>query len=73
MTVLQFPIETDQKERIRKLRAELERIGGSIIDRHERMPPDVEEEFLRHVLEYETQERMTLLKWRRPRRSTTMR
>src|SRR5215208_186790 len=63
MTVLQFPTETDQKERIRKLRAELEEIGGSIIDRHERMSPDLEEEFLRHVLEFETQERMTLLKW----------
>ena len=63
MTILQFPTETDQKERIRKLRAELEKIGGSIIDRHERLPPDMEEEFLRHILEYETQERMTLLKW----------
>ena len=63
MTVIQFPTEPDTDERIRKLRAELEKIGGSIIARHEQMPADIEEEFLRHVLEYETQEPISLLTW----------
>jgi hypothetical protein len=63
MTVIQFPIEPDQEERIRTLRAKLEKIGGSIIDRHERMPADIEEEFLRHVLEYEAQEPISLVTW----------
>ena len=48
-----------QEERIAKLRAELEQRGGSTISL-ESMPADIEEEFLRHVLEYETAEALTL-------------
>jgi hypothetical protein len=54
----------DQEERIRKLRAELEKLGEVSITRLEReIPADMEEEFLRHVLEYETQEPISLSTW----------
>jgi len=48
-----------QEERIARLRAELEKLGGSTISL-EAMPADVEEEFLRHVLERETTAAVTL-------------
>ena len=51
----------NQDERIAKLRAELEKLGGSTTTL-ESMPADMEEEFLRHVLEYETAEPITLLR-----------
>jgi hypothetical protein len=63
MTFIQFADEPDQEERINKLRAELEKLGGTVIERLESMPADMEEEFLRHVLEYETQEEISLLTW----------
>ena len=34
-----------------------------MLDRLESVPAEVEEEFLRHVLEYETQEPVSLLSW----------
>lgn len=52
--------EPNQEARIAKLRAELEKLGGTTV---ESMPADIEEEFLRHVLEYETQEPVSLLTW----------
>lgn len=55
--------EPNQETRIAKLRAELEKLGGTGLDRLESMPPDVEEQFLRHVLEYETAEPTSLLTW----------
>jgi hypothetical protein len=55
--------EPSQDERIAKLRAELEKLGGTMLDRLESIPADMEEEFLRHVLEYETQEPVSLLTW----------
>jgi hypothetical protein len=55
--------EPNQETRIAKLRAELEKLGGTTLDRLESMPADIEEEFLRHVLEYETQEPASLLTW----------
>jgi hypothetical protein len=55
--------EPNQELRIAKLRAELEKLGGTMIDRVDSMPADMEEEFLRHVLEYETQEPTSLLTW----------
>jgi hypothetical protein len=55
--------EPSQEERIAKLRAELEKLGGTMLDRLESIPADMEEEFLRHVLEYETQEPISLLTW----------
>jgi hypothetical protein len=53
--------EPNQEERIAKLRAELEKLGGSTTTL-ESMPPDMEEEFLRHVLEYERAEPITLFR-----------
>jgi hypothetical protein len=61
MTTIQFADEPNQEERIAKLRAELEKLGGSTTTL-ESMPADMEEEFLRHVLEYETAEQISLLR-----------
>ena len=52
--------EPSQEERIARLRAELEKLGGSAMSL-ESMPADMEEEFLRHVLEYENAEPISLL------------
>lgn len=49
----------DQEQRIKRLREELQKLGGSTIS-FEAMPADMEEEFLRHVLEYETSEPISL-------------
>jgi hypothetical protein len=61
MTFIDFADEPSQEERIAKLRAELEKLGGST-STLESMPADVEEEFLRHVLEYETAAQISLLR-----------
>lgn len=61
MTTIQFADEPDQDERIAKLRQELERLGGSAMSL-ESMPADMEEEFLRQVLEYETAEPISLFR-----------
>ena len=53
--------DDDQETRIAKLRAELEKLGGSTTTL-ESMPADMEEEFLRHVLEYETAEPISLFR-----------
>src|SRR5688500_4179109 len=53
--------DADQETRIAKLRQELEKLGGSTTTL-ESMPADMEEEFLRHVLEYETAEPISLLR-----------
>ena len=55
-------VETDDQEtRIAKLREQLEKIGSSTTTL-ESMPADMEEEFLRHVLEYETAEPISLFR-----------
>lgn len=59
MTLTHFADEPDQERRIAKLREELEKLGGSTMS-FEAMPADMEEEFLRHVLEYETAEPISL-------------
>lgn len=51
----------NQEERIAKLREELEKLGGTTTTL-ESMPADIEEEFLRHVLEYESAEPITLFR-----------
>jgi hypothetical protein len=61
MTLTHFADEPDQETRIEKLREQLTALGGSIKSL-EAMPPDMEEEFLRHVLEYETAEPISLLR-----------
>ncbi len=54
--------EPDQEKRIAKLRAELEKMGGNLSENSD-MPADLEEEFLRQVLEFETAQPSTLLQW----------
>ncbi len=61
MTFIQFADEPDQEERIAKLRQELEKLGGSSMSL-ESMPADMEEEFLRQVLEYENAEPISLFR-----------
>ncbi|HEU4833643.1 MAG TPA: hypothetical protein VFS90_04480, partial [Pyrinomonadaceae bacterium] len=61
MSFIEFADEPSHEERINKLRAELEKMGGST-STLESMPADMEEEFLRHVLEYETAEQISLLR-----------
>ena len=61
MTFIQFADEPSQEERIAKLRQEVEKLGGSTMSL-ESMTPDMEEEFLRHVLEYEGAEPISLLR-----------
>src|SRR4029078_12448836 len=53
MTLTHFAEDPDQEQRIAKLREEIKKLGGSAMS-IEDMPADLEEEFLRHVLEYET-------------------
>ena len=57
---IHFADEPNQEERIAKLRQEVERLGGSTMSL-DSMPADMEEEFLRHVLEYEQAEPISLL------------
>jgi hypothetical protein len=61
MSFIQFADEPSQEERIAKLRAELEKLGGTTTTL-DSMPADMEEEFLRHVLEYEKAEPISLLR-----------
>src|SRR5687767_1974126 len=51
----------DQEQRITKLREEIKKLGGSTMS-IEDMPADMEEEFLRHVIEYETAEPISLFR-----------
>ena len=59
MSLAQFAEEPDQEQRIAKLREEIKKLGGNTMS-IEDMPADMEEEFLRHVLEYETAEPISL-------------
>lgn len=52
--------EPDQEKRIDQLRDEIRKLGGTFSTGVE-MPADLEEEFLKHVLEYEYAEPITLL------------
>ncbi len=61
MTLTCFADEPDQEQRIAKLREEIKKLGGSTMSL-EYMPADLEEEFLRHVLEYETAEPISLFR-----------
>ena len=61
MTTDDLSDQPNQEARIAKLRQELEKLGGSTLSL-ESMPPDLEEEFLRHVLEYETAEPISLFR-----------
>jgi hypothetical protein len=59
MTLTHLVDEPDQEKRIAKLREEIEKLGGSTMS-FETMPADMEEEFLRHVLEFETAQPISL-------------
>ena len=61
MTLTHLLDEPDQEKRIEKLREEIEKLGGNTMS-FDTMPADMEEEFLRHVLEYETAEQISLLR-----------
>ena len=58
---MQFTDDPNRHERIEKLRDELKKLGGYRIPLAD-MSADVEEEFLRHILEYETAESITLFR-----------
>jgi hypothetical protein len=59
MTLAHLTDEPNQERRIAKLKEEIEKLGGSTMSLED-MPADVEEEFLRHVLEYELAEPISL-------------
>lgn len=58
----EFDDQPDQEKRIEKLRAQLEELGGEVSDNPE-LSADLEEEFLKHILAFETAEPSTLLQW----------
>lgn len=55
-----FHEDPDQGKRIEQLRAELETLGGTLTATSD-LPADLEEQFLKQVLEYEKAEPITLL------------
>src|SRR2546422_739877 len=57
-----FDDEPDQEKRIEKLRAQLGKLGGEVSDNPD-LSADLEEEFLKHILAFETAESSTLLQW----------
>ena len=57
-----FDDEPDQEKRIEKLKAQLETLGEGISD-HSGLSADMEEEFLKHILAFETAEPTSLLQW----------
>jgi hypothetical protein len=62
MTITDIENEPNQEKRIEKLRAEIAKLGGTSSS-IEDMPADLEEEFLKQVLAYETAESITLSQW----------
>ena len=61
MSLTHFAEEPNQEQRIAKLREEIRKMGGSAMSLED-LPADIEEEFLRHVLEYETAEPISLFR-----------
>jgi len=61
MSLTHFAEEPNQEQRIAKLREEIGKLGGSAMSLED-LPADMEEEFLRHVLEYETAEPISLFR-----------
>ena len=59
MTLTHSAEEPNQEQRIAKLREEIKKLGGSEMSL-DHLPADMEEEFLRHVLEYESAEPISL-------------
>jgi hypothetical protein len=61
MSLTHLAEEPNQEQRIAKLREEIRKLGGSAMSLED-LPADMEEEFLRHVLEYETAEPISLFR-----------
>ena len=59
MTLTNIQNEPDQEKRIQRMREEIEQLGGTFGCDPD-MPADLEEEFLKHILEYEKAEPITL-------------
>jgi len=59
MSLTNIQEEPNQERRIQRMREEIEKLGGSFSTDSE-MPADLEEEFLKHVLEYEQTQPITL-------------
>jgi hypothetical protein len=60
--MISFDDEPDQEKRIEKLRDELQKLGDEISHESD-LPADLEEQFLKHILEFETAEQLTLMQW----------
>src|SRR5688572_21649147 len=60
MSTPKIDSEPDQQRRIEMLRDELKKLGGNMSAESD-MPADLEEQFLRHVLEYEQAQPITLI------------
>ena len=60
--MIDFDDEPDQEKRIEKLRSQLEQFGGDVSD-NSGLSADLEEEFLKHILAFETAEPTSLLQW----------
>jgi len=60
--IVDFDEEPNQEKRIEKLRLDLEKLGGGG-SQHPELPADLEEEFLKHTLAFETTEPSSLLDW----------
>ena len=59
--MIDFDDEPDQEKRIEILRAELQELGE--VSHESDLPADMEEQFLKHILEFETAEQLTLMQW----------
>ena len=60
--MIDFDDEPDQEKRIEKLRGKLQELGDEISHESD-LPADMEEEFLKHVLAFETAEQQSLMQW----------
>lgn len=60
--MMDFDEEPDQEKRIEGLRSELAKLGGGV-SQHPELPADLEEEFLKHIIAFETTKPSSLLQW----------
>ena len=60
--MIDFDDEPDQEKRIEKLRGKLQELGDEISHESD-LPADMEEEFLKHILAFETAEQQSLMQW----------
>ena len=59
---MDFDDEPDQEKRIEKLKAELDKLDGQVSDNPD-LSLDMEEQFLKHILAFESTEHSSLLQW----------